>query len=191
MMNLQWFDFVGFAGVMLVLDCLSGCRPKPGGNGMMYSLLNALGAAGILVPVVYADQMNYSVLFIELAWIAISVYGMWHSHRSREPIDQAASPEPRIGSGLAGFELGQPLVVGAFVDAFEQEGAEVALAGVRHHRQHHAAGLRRVLATSSAAAKVPPPEMPQKMPSCVASSRAVSRATARRRPARSGRRCRG
>jgi hypothetical protein len=42
-------------------------------------LLNALGAAGILVPVVYADHMNYSVLFIELAWIAISVYGMWHS----------------------------------------------------------------------------------------------------------------
>ena len=35
----------------------------------------------------------------------------------------------------------------------------------------------RVRATSSAAAKVPPPEMPQKMPSRVARSRAVSRAS--------------
>ena len=80
MMNLQWFDFVGFAGVMLVLIAYLALQTERlSGTGMMYSLLNALGAAGILVPVVYADQMNYSVLFIELAWIAISVYGMWHS----------------------------------------------------------------------------------------------------------------
>jgi len=80
MMNLQWFDFVGFAGVLLVLIAYLALQTERlSGTGMMYSLLNALGAAGILVPVVYADHMNYSVLFIELAWIAISVYGMWHS----------------------------------------------------------------------------------------------------------------
>ena len=80
MLNLQWFDFIGFAGVLLVLIAYLALQTERlSGTGMMYSLLNALGAAGILVPVVYADHMNYSVLFIEAAWIAISVYGMWHS----------------------------------------------------------------------------------------------------------------
>ena len=66
MMNLQWFDFVGFAGVMLVLLAYLALQTERlSGTGMMYSLLNLLGAAGILVPVVYADQMNWSVLFIE------------------------------------------------------------------------------------------------------------------------------
>lgn len=80
MMNLQWFDFIGFAGVLLVLLAYLALQTeRMSGNGLMYSLLNMLGAAGILVPVVYAEQMNYSVLFIEAAWIAISIYGMWHA----------------------------------------------------------------------------------------------------------------
>jgi paired small multidrug resistance pump len=80
MLNLQWFDFVGFAGVMMVLIAYLALQTERlSGTGMIYSLLNALGAAGILVPVVYAESMNYSVLFIEAAWIAISLYGMWHS----------------------------------------------------------------------------------------------------------------
>ena len=80
MMNLQWFDFIGFAGVLLVLLAYLALQTeRMSGNGLMYSLLNMLGAAGILVPVVYAEQMNYSVLFIEAAWIAISIYGMWYA----------------------------------------------------------------------------------------------------------------
>jgi hypothetical protein len=80
MMNLQWFDFIGFAGVLMVLIAYLALQTERlSGTGMMYSLLNALGAAGILVPVWYADHLNLSVLFIEGAWIAISLYGMWHS----------------------------------------------------------------------------------------------------------------
>jgi len=80
MMNLQWFDFVGFAGVFLVLAAYLALQTERlAGNGMVYALLNALGGTGILIPVLYADKMNYSVLFIETAWIAISLYGMWHS----------------------------------------------------------------------------------------------------------------
>ena len=80
MMNLQWFDFIGFVGVLMVLLAYMALQSqRMRGDGMMYSLLNMLGAAGILVPVVYAEQMNYSVLFIEAAWIAISIYGMWHA----------------------------------------------------------------------------------------------------------------
>ena len=83
-MELKWFDFVGFAGVLLVLLAYLALQTERlSGNGMVYSVLNLFGAAGILVPVVYADQMNWSVLFIEVAWIAISLYGMWHAFKRK------------------------------------------------------------------------------------------------------------
>jgi len=44
------------------------------------------------VPVWYAKEMNWSVLFIEAAWILISLYGIWHSLRSR-----AKAPPPAPG----------------------------------------------------------------------------------------------
>ena len=93
MLNLQWFDLVGFAGVLLVLAAyflLQTSRMR--GDGVPYSLINAVGAAGILVPVWYAPQMNWSVLFIEAAWILISLYGIWHSLSRR-----ATAPPPAQG----------------------------------------------------------------------------------------------
>lgn len=84
MLDLKWWDFVGFAGVILVL--LAYLLLQTGrlrGDGARYSLINLLGAAGILVPVVYAEDMNWSVLFVEAAWIAISVYGLWHWTRRK------------------------------------------------------------------------------------------------------------
>ena len=93
MLNLQWFDLVGFAGVLLVLAAyflLQTSRMR--GDGVPYSLINAVGAAGILVPVWYAPQMNWSVLFIEAAWIAISLYGIWHAFSRR-----AKAPPPAPG----------------------------------------------------------------------------------------------
>lgn len=80
MMSLQWFDLVGLAGVLLVLIAYLALQTRRlSGDGPMYSLLNLFGAAGILVPIVYAEHMNYSVLLIESAWVAISVYGLWQS----------------------------------------------------------------------------------------------------------------
>jgi hypothetical protein len=89
MMNLHWWDAVGFAGVLLVLAAyflLQTGRMR--GDGIPYSLVNMVGAAGILVPVWYAPQLNWSVLFIEAAWIAISAYGVWHALRRgpRKPL---------------------------------------------------------------------------------------------------------
>lgn len=78
MLNLAWYDFVGFAGVLMVLGAYAGQQTRRlSGDGVTYSLINAFGAAGILVPVWYAETMNWSVLFIEVAWIAISLYGIW------------------------------------------------------------------------------------------------------------------
>jgi hypothetical protein len=84
MLDLHWFDFVGFAGVLLVLGAYFLLQTgKMRGDRVPYSLVNAVGAAGILVPVWYAPSMNWSVLFIEAAWILISLYGIWHSLTSR------------------------------------------------------------------------------------------------------------
>jgi paired small multidrug resistance pump len=78
MLDLKWYDFVGFAGVILVLLAYAALQArKMSGDGVMYSLLNLVGAAGILVPVWYAAEMNWSVLLIETAWMAISAYGIW------------------------------------------------------------------------------------------------------------------
>jgi hypothetical protein len=93
MMNLHWWDAVGFAGVLLVLAgyfLLQTGRMR--GDRVPYSLVNALGAAGILIPVWYAPTLNWSVLFIEAAWILISLYGIWHSLTSR-----AKAPPPTPG----------------------------------------------------------------------------------------------
>jgi paired small multidrug resistance pump len=84
MMNLQWYDFIGFAGTFVILAAYFGLQVrKLDGNGALYSVLNLLGAAGILVSVVYAEKMNWPVLTIEAAWMLISLYGIWHSAKSR------------------------------------------------------------------------------------------------------------
>ena len=78
MLDLKWFDFVGFAGVLLVLAAYAGQQTRRlSGESIWFSLLNMVGAVGILIPVWYATTMNWSVMFIETAWIAISAYGIW------------------------------------------------------------------------------------------------------------------
>ena len=78
MLQLKWYDFVGFAGVFLVLVAYAALQARRmSGDGVLYSVLNFIGAAGILCPVWYAAEMNWSVLFIETAWMAISAYGIW------------------------------------------------------------------------------------------------------------------
>ena len=95
MFNLAWYDFVGFAGVLMVLGAYAGQQTRRlSGEGVAYSLLNAIGAAGILVPVWYAATMNWSVLFIETVWIAISLYGIWTALTRKRPA-AVAPPDPQ------------------------------------------------------------------------------------------------
>jgi hypothetical protein len=98
-LNLAWYDFVGFAGVLMVLGAYAGQQTRRlSGDGVAYSLINAFGAAGILVPVWYAQTMNWSVLFIEVAWIAISVYGIWTALTRKRPTAVTSTAGP--GSSL-------------------------------------------------------------------------------------------
>ena len=78
--SIGWVFAFGILVVFLVLAAYAALQArKMSGDGVVYSLLNFVGAAGILCPVLYAAEMNWSVLFIEAIWVLISLYGMWRS----------------------------------------------------------------------------------------------------------------
>lgn len=80
--NLLWYDWVGIAGTLMVLGAFfllqAGRIP---GTGLVYQLLNLFGAGGVLVSLL--GKFNVSVFVLELAWMAISVYGIVRTVRGR------------------------------------------------------------------------------------------------------------
>ena len=86
-MNLQWFDFVGLAGVFFVLGAFYLLQAgKLAGDAIGYQLANLFGAIFILVSIFgpgpdFRDVISTTIM--QLAWIAISLYGLWRGARSR------------------------------------------------------------------------------------------------------------
>ena len=82
-MNLHLFDLAGFIGVLLIvvaylllqLDKLPSSSPR-------YSLLNAAGAALIMVSLVF--KFNLSAFIVEAFWFLISWMGLLRSLRGRK-----------------------------------------------------------------------------------------------------------
>jgi len=74
-MDLQWQDWIGLVGTLMVLAAyflLQAGRLQ--GNGMLYQALNLFGAAGVLASL--HGKFNLSVLLLMAAWIVITVYGL-------------------------------------------------------------------------------------------------------------------
>jgi hypothetical protein len=81
-MNLQWYDWIGILGTSMVLVAFLLLQSRRlHGNGIAYQLLNLFGAGGVLVSL--WDRFNPSVFVLELAWVAISAYGIVQSFRAR------------------------------------------------------------------------------------------------------------
>jgi hypothetical protein len=81
-MNLQWYDWIGILGTSMVLVAFLLLQSRRlHGNGIAYQLLNLFGAGGVLVSL--WDRFNPSVFVLELAWLAISAYGIVQSFRAR------------------------------------------------------------------------------------------------------------
>ncbi|MDE2270463.1 MAG: hypothetical protein KGJ94_00585 [Xanthomonadaceae bacterium] len=71
----HWPTLVGLAGTLLVLVAFFLLQArKLHGNGLAYQLLNAIGATAIIVSLFYA--FNLASMLLEVAWLAISIYGM-------------------------------------------------------------------------------------------------------------------
>lgn len=74
-MNLSWFDFAGFAGVVLIvaaylmlqLNRLQSTAP-------LYSLLNAVGAGLVMASLVF--DFNLAAFLMEAFWFLISLLGL-------------------------------------------------------------------------------------------------------------------
>ena len=82
MFEIAWYDWVGFAGTLMVLGAFF--LPQAGrlaGTSLFYQLLNLLGAGGVLVSLLGA--FNPSVFALELTWVLISAYGIMRTLRNR------------------------------------------------------------------------------------------------------------
>ncbi|GAB2521755.1 CBU_0592 family membrane protein [Lysobacter humi (ex Lee et al. 2017)] len=79
---LAWYDIVGLGGtvaILLAYFLLQAGRLR--GDGLVYQLLNLFGAAGVLVSLL--GTFNLSVFLLELAWVAVSAYGIVRGLRAR------------------------------------------------------------------------------------------------------------
>lgn len=92
-MNIQiaWPTIVGIVGTLLVLLAFYLLQArKLHGNGAVYQLLNAVGAAAIIVSLVY--EFNLASMALEIAWLLISLYGLVVSFRHRRESRASAPP---------------------------------------------------------------------------------------------------
>ena len=81
-LQLEWHEYVGLIGVVLCLLAYFGLQAgRLRGDGLVFQLTNIVGAGGIVVSLFY--HFNLSAMVIEIAWIAISVYGIVRSAKLR------------------------------------------------------------------------------------------------------------
>ncbi|HWG11230.1 MAG TPA: hypothetical protein VN693_07005 [Rhodanobacteraceae bacterium] len=98
----QWPIVVGILGTLLVLLAFFLLQArKLHGNGAVYQLLNAIGAAAIIVSLFH--QFNLASMVLEIAWLLISLYGLAvgirHRRDAREAGDSPWSDASRPRKG--------------------------------------------------------------------------------------------
>ncbi len=75
-MTYAWYDVIGNFGVAMILLAYGLLQAERVSNrALSYHILNLVGAALILVSLCFA--FNLSSFIIELAWMAISLYGLY------------------------------------------------------------------------------------------------------------------
>jgi len=96
-MTLYWHDAVGYLGVLLILLAyLLLQMGKLQGNGLIYQLMNVLGAIGVILSLSFGlGPVNWPAFLMELAWIVIGVFGIVRGVTlRREARDRASKPDP-------------------------------------------------------------------------------------------------
>lgn len=88
-MIMEFHDFVGFSGATAILVAYFLLQAKKmSADGLIYSLLNLVGAILILFSLAYA--WNLTAVFIEIIWVSISLFGVfkWYKVTYGEKIEQ-------------------------------------------------------------------------------------------------------
>jgi paired small multidrug resistance pump len=84
-LNLTWFDFAGFVGVVLiVIAYLLLQLNKLPSSAPTYSLLNALGALLVMVSLLF--DFNLAAFLMEAFWFLISLMGLLRPIVSRPAV---------------------------------------------------------------------------------------------------------
>ncbi len=80
---MPWHEWAGLVGVALVLFAFLLLQAhKLHGNGPIYQTMNALGAIGVMLSLLFGS-FNLSAFLLEVAWLLISIYGMIVALRRR------------------------------------------------------------------------------------------------------------
>ncbi|HTV84351.1 MAG TPA: hypothetical protein VME63_03030 [Dyella sp.] len=88
-MTFFWHDWAGYIGVVLVLLAFLLLQAhKLHGNGLVFQLMNVLGALGVMLSLVFGS-FNAAAFFMQVAWMVIGVFGMVHSARLRRRAREA------------------------------------------------------------------------------------------------------
>ena len=93
-MAYSWFDLAGNIGVaLIIITYLLLQLEKLKSEALAYSLLNAVGAALIILSLVF-DNFNLSALMVEAFWVVISLLGIgrYFLKRRENTSDPSALP---------------------------------------------------------------------------------------------------
>ncbi|KZC17503.1 hypothetical protein RHOFW510R12_25235 [Rhodanobacter sp. FW510-R12] len=75
-MNFFWYDWAGYIGVALVLLAFFLLQErKLQGSGLVYQLMNVLGAIGVMLSLAFGS-FNLSAFVMQVAWLLIGSYGI-------------------------------------------------------------------------------------------------------------------
>lgn len=87
--TVEFHDIIGFSGAVAILIAyffLQAKKMSP--DGLIYSVLNLIGALLILFSLTYA--WNLTAVFIEIIWVGISLFGIikWYKTTYTEKAGQ-------------------------------------------------------------------------------------------------------
>jgi hypothetical protein len=75
-MSFFWYDWTGYIGVALVLLAFFLLQErKLQGSGLVYQLMNVLGAIGVMLSLAFGS-FNLSAFIMQVAWLLIGSYGI-------------------------------------------------------------------------------------------------------------------
>ena len=82
-MTFFWYDWAGYIGVALILLAFLLLQAQQlHGNRLTYQVMNILGALGVMLSLLFGN-FNLSAFMLEVAWIAIGVFGVLRNWRRR------------------------------------------------------------------------------------------------------------
>lgn len=85
--TIDWAFVAGVVGMLVTLLAYFLLQAqKLHGNGLVYQLMNALGALGVALSLLFGQHFSMSNLpavVLEVAWLAISIYGIVVARRTR------------------------------------------------------------------------------------------------------------